>query len=80
MTQEEIRRLINEAAEEGATRALEKIGLHDENAPKDITELRTLLDSWRQTKSTVLKTIVQWMTMAILGALALGAWTQVKGK
>lgn len=74
MTDQEIKQLIESAAEAGASRALEKVGLHDEHAGHDVKELRGLLDSWRETKKTVTQTIARVITTAILGALALGTW------
>ena len=72
--------MLEAAAEKGAKRALERIGLHDDNAGKDVNDLRTLIDSWRQAKQTVARTITQAATMALLGALALGAYLQIGGK
>ena len=80
MDEQQLNLIIERAAERGARRALESVGLHDENAGKDIHDLRTLIDGWRQTRSTITKTITQWVTMGILGALALGAYTHLKDK
>lgn len=67
--------LVEAASEEGATRALNRIGLHDENAVHDIRELRDLLDAWRKTKTTAWHTVVRWVTtlffIAILAGLAI---------
>jgi hypothetical protein len=76
----EIERMLDAAAERGAKRALERLGLHDDDASKDITDLRTLIDGWRNAKSTVAKAVVNWITMGILGLLILGVYTQTKGK
>lgn len=72
--------MLEQAAERGARRALERVGLHDDNAGKDVNDLRTLIDSWRQAKQTVARTITQAATMALLGALALGFYLQIGGK
>lgn len=74
MTDQELKQLIESAAEAGADRALVKVGLHDENAGTDVRELRGLLDSWRETKKTVTQTIARTITTAILAALAAGLW------
>lgn len=66
------RRLIEEAAEVGARRALARVGLQDDDAIHDVRELRNLLDSWRQTKVTIGQTITKAITTFILGALAAG--------
>lgn len=80
MTPTEIEEMLELAAEKGARRALERVGLHDDDAGRDITDLRTLIDGWRQTKTTVAQAVTKWITMGILGALALGAWQQFGGK
>lgn len=80
MDQSELNRLLDEAAERGAKRALERLGLHDDEAGNDIRDLRNLIDSWRSARKTVLSTIAQWATMCILGAIAFGTYTQFTGK
>lgn len=80
MTQTELDALLDAAAERGAKRALERLGLHDDGAGNDIRDLRNLLDSWRSARTTVLKTVTQWITMGILGAIAFGTWQQITGK
>jgi hypothetical protein len=74
MTDTELQQLIERAAEAGAKRALGKVGLHDDTAGDDVKELRSLLDSWRETKRTITQTVARTITTALLGALALGVW------
>lgn len=69
--------LLERAAEAGAKKALEKIGLHDEGAGTDVRELRGLLETWRSAKSTVGATIAKVVTTAVLTALAAGVWIQM---
>lgn len=76
MTELELHALIERAAEAGAAKALEKVGLHDEHAGKDIGELRGLLDTWREAKKEAVKTAAKMITTAILTALAISAWFQ----
>lgn len=71
-----LRLLIEEAAEAGARRALESVGLHDEDAGKDVRDLRTLIDGWRTVKRATVETVTKWMTLGLLGMLALGAYKQ----
>jgi 2-iminoacetate synthase ThiH len=78
MSPEVIEQMIARAAQQGAKAALESIGLHDENAGQDMKELRNLLDAWRSTKKTVWSQVVKAMTMAVLGAIAAGAFLQLK--
>lgn len=66
----ELRQLLEEAAEAGAKRALADVGLHDDDAIYDVHELRTLLDSWRETKTAIGQTVVRVMTVTILASIA----------
>lgn len=66
--------LLDQAAERGAKKALERVGLHDDMAGKDISDLRTLIDGWRDIKRTVVNAIVKWTTVGILGLIAAGWW------
>jgi Family of unknown function (DUF6127) len=72
--------ILERAAERGAKRALHDVGLHDDRAGDDVRELRGLLDSFRSAKSTIGKTIVQFLTTAFIGALLAGAWVKWGGK
>lgn len=78
MSPEVIEQMIARAAQQGARAALQSVGLHDENAGEDMKELRNLLDAWRSTKKTVWSQVVKAMTMAVLGAIAAGAFLQLK--
>jgi len=74
MTDAEIKLVIQDAAKEGAKQALKEIGLSDIDAPNDVRELRSLLDTWRATKQTIGHTVARAITTAILTALALGIY------
>tara|TARA_Y100000996_G_scaffold337760_1_gene274504 strand:- start:1174 stop:1434 length:261 start_codon:yes stop_codon:yes gene_type:complete len=74
MTEQELESLIHKAAQEGAKQALKEVGLSDEEAYDDVKELRSLLDSWRATKTTVGQTIARMLTTAVLTALAIGIY------
>jgi hypothetical protein len=65
----ELSKLLEGAAEKGAKRALERIGLHDEDAGKDIYDLRNLIDGWRGAKKAVSSAFLQWLTIALLGLM-----------
>ena len=80
MRDDELRTMMEQAAEIGAKKALYSVGLHDEDAGNDIHELRGLLDSWRGAKKTVVTAIVQAVTAALLGAMALGAYFELSKK
>ena len=74
MTDEELKHIIDLAAQRGAKQALKEIGLSDEEAYDDVKELRGLLDTWRITKATVGQTITRMVTTALLTALAVGIY------
>lgn len=80
MTKEEMAKLIEQSAELGARKALRDIGLSDSDALSDVSELRGLLDSWRSTKRTVARTVVQAMTTLVLGGLLAGSYFNFFGK
>ena len=75
MNKEELQVLIEQSSELGAKKALRDIGLsEDKDLLSDVSELRSLLDSWRSAKRTVGKTIVQALTTLFLAALMAGAY------
>ena len=42
-----LRAIVEEASELGAARMLARMGLNDDGAPDDLSELRELLRAWR---------------------------------
>ena len=74
LTAVELELLMTKAAENGAKKALHDIGLHDEEAADDVRELRGLLESWRDTKSTAWKTFVSWTIKGLLLLLIAGVY------
>ncbi|HXV74408.1 MAG TPA: DUF6127 family protein [Sphingomonadales bacterium] len=73
-----LRKLIEAASEEGAARALAKLGLHDDTAGKDIRELRDLLEAWRETRKTAWRTVVRWVTSALIILILAGLAIRLK--
>ena len=76
-TPEQLEAMIDRAAKKGARQALCDLGLSDLDAANDIRELRSLLDSWRDTKKSIWKTLVQLGTVAVLTFIATAVWMQV---
>jgi hypothetical protein len=70
LTPEELEAMLDRAAKRGARAALEELGLHDEQAEKDLNELRGLLVSWRDTKKAAWSTVVRVVTTALLFFIA----------
>jgi hypothetical protein len=70
MTPEEFEAMLDRAAKKGARAALEELGLHDQNAERDLEEIRNLLTSWRDTKKAIWSTVVKVVTVAVLTFIA----------
>ncbi len=67
-----LRALIEEASEVGAERALAALGLRDEQARRDMDELRELLRAWRDAKRSAWKAVVSWAVRIGLALLVAG--------
>lgn len=70
LDREELRTLLEHAAEIGAKKALESVGLHDAKASEDIRDVRGLLESYRTVRTSLLATIGKAIAVAILALLA----------
>jgi|TARA_R100000951_G_scaffold11115_2_gene9240 hypothetical protein len=77
ITPEELEAMLDRAATRGAKAALRDVGLHDDDARKDITEMRDLLEAWRDTRKGVWSTIVKLSTVAIITFIAASVWMQI---
>ena len=77
VTPEELEDMLDRAAKRGATAALREVGLHDDDARKDISEMRSLLEAWRDTRKGVWSTIVKMSTVAIITFIAASLWMQI---
>jgi len=69
MSQEELRALLKEASQEGAEYALHAIGLSDEQARNDVSDMRALIKAWRETKTEARKTVVNFGLKLLLTLL-----------
>jgi len=67
-----LRALVEEASEMGARRALARLGLADEDARVDVTELRQLLKAWRDAKISARNAIIGWIVRVALALLLIG--------
>ena len=67
-----LRAIVEEASELGAQRVLGHMGLDDENAQGDLTELRQLLRAWRDAKSVAWRETVNWIVRGALALLLVG--------
>ena len=75
LSSEELEAMLDRSAK----RALESIGLTDENAAKDIQGMRSLLDAWRDTRKSIWNTTVKIFTVATLTFIAGAVWMSFNG-
>jgi hypothetical protein len=74
LTPEELEEMLDNAARRGAKEALRSIGLLDDDAAKDIIEMRSLLEAWRDTRRSVWSTVVKLTTVGVLTFIAGAVW------
>jgi len=74
ITNEELEAMLDRAARKGAKQALASIGLLDDSAQRDITEMRSLLEAWRDTRKSVWNTVTKVITVSILTFIAGAVW------
>ena len=77
ITEEKLEDMLDREAKRGASAALRDVGLHDDDARKDILEMRSLLELWRDTRRGVLSTIVKMSTVAVITFIAASLWMQI---
>jgi len=74
LTVDEVEDMLDRAARRGAKEALRSIGLLDDQAQKDITEMRGLLEAWRDTRKGIWTTVVKITTVGVLTFIAGAVW------
>ncbi len=67
-----LRARVEEASGAGAERALAALGLKDEQARRDMDDLRELLRAWRDAKRSAWKAVVGWTVRLGLALLVAG--------
>jgi hypothetical protein len=70
LTETHFYQLQQDAAEQGADRALAKLGLENGEAREDLDDLRSLLRTLKTMRSEAMKQVVRFITLAILMGLA----------
>ena len=70
ITNDELEDMLDRAARKGAKEALRSIGLLDDSAQKDIVEMRSLLEAWRDTRKSIWTTAIKVTTVAVLTFIA----------
>ena len=74
LTTEELEEMLDNAARRGAKEALRSIGLLDDDAAKDIIEMRNLIEAWRDTRKSIRSTVVKMTTVGVLTFIAGAVW------
>lgn len=67
-----LRAIIEEASELGAERVLSRMGLDDPTAHADLSELRQLLQAWRDAKSSAWNAVITWTVRTALALVLVG--------
>ena len=77
LTPDELEDMLDRAAKRGAKLVLRELGLHDESASVDIREIRSLLDTWRQTRQSIWNTFIKITTIAVFTFIAGAIWMKL---
>ncbi len=72
ITKCELELLLEQASKEGAKQALTELGLHDENAPTDIRDLRELLRAFRMASRDSFRILVKCIVIGFVTVLTAG--------
>ena len=67
-----LRAIVEEASELGAARTLARMGLGDDHAGDDLSELRLLLRAWRDAKRSAWRAMIDWAVRGVLALLIIG--------
>jgi hypothetical protein len=68
----ELELLLEHASQKGAKMALAELGLHDENAPTDIRDMRELLRAFRIAKKDSFRLIVKCIILGFMTLITAG--------
>ena len=80
ITKDELQDMLHKAAKTGAQEALERLGLEDKTATKDLEDMRQLVLSWRNIQTEVGRTAIRLVTTGILVFIGAAIWLSVKSK
>ena len=77
LTVDEIEDMLDRSAKRGAKLVLRELGLQDETAAVDIREIRSLLETWRQTRQSIWNTFIKITTIAVFTFIAAAIWMKL---
>ena len=72
LTKCELEQMLEHASKQGAKMALAELGLHDENAPTDIRDLRELLKAFRMAKKDSFRILIKCMIIGFMTIVTAG--------
>jgi hypothetical protein len=79
MDEDRLRIIMQDVVRTEIDRAFKSVGLHDDDAPSDVRDLRGLLKTYKQAQSTILKTMLTFITLGFLGLISLGFYSRFNG-
>ena len=77
ISNEELEEMLDRSAKRGAKLVLRELGLHDESAAIDIREIRSLLETWRQTRQSIWNTFIKITTIAVFTFIGMAIWMKL---
>lgn len=78
MTDDQLKVLLEAAAEVGAKKALASVGLHDEEAANDVRDLRKVMSDWRAMKRGALTSLVNLIVLGMAALMGAGVLWHLK--
>ena len=79
-SEEKLQDMLHKAAKTGAEEALQRLGLEDKSATKDLDDMRQLVTNWRTLQTEVGRTAIRLITTAIIVFIGAAIWLSVKSK
>ena len=77
LSTDELEDMLDRSAKRGAKLVLRELGLQDETAAVDIREIRSLLETWRQTRQSIWNTFIKITTIAVFTFIAAAIWMKL---
>jgi len=74
----QLEEIVDKAGQRGAKHVISELGLHSEDAHKDIHDLRSLMSVVRGVQGTVIKTVTMTLTTAVIGLIFAGIAAKTK--
>lgn len=80
ISEDHFEKLLEDASEKGAQKALEMLGIApDHKGKKDVQDMVDFITAFRDMKKTARKTVLVFFIIGFLGLFALGFWSKAGG-